>query len=174
MSEQFEIRPLHIDELHVIRKLSDEIWKKVYPNIISMEQIEYMLNLIYNEDALKEQINVKGHAFIILTDHHLPIGYASFSRKDSSKQEAFRLHKFYLQPAYHGKGLGKQLMNEIIRQVIQHGGKSIELNVNKYNPTVNFYKKIGFSTVSEEVLDIGNGYVMDDYIMELNPLKYPI
>jgi ribosomal protein S18 acetylase RimI-like enzyme len=50
----------------------------------------------------------------------------------------------------------------------------LELNVNKYNPALGFYKKLGFSVISEEVIEIGEGYVMDDYIMELSPLKYPI
>lgn len=174
MIKQIQIRPLKSGEIDVIRKLSDEIWKKVYPSIISMEQIEYMLELIYNEEALEEQINVLGHLFILITDNNHPVGYASFSKKDVSDENHYRLHKFYLQPEYHGKGLGKQMMNYIVLAVKEASGLSIELNVNKFNPTLNFYKKLGFSVISEEVIDIGNGYVMDDYIMQLNPLKYPL
>jgi ribosomal protein S18 acetylase RimI-like enzyme len=66
------------------------------------------------------------------------------------------------------------MLNEILKELIALQGSSLELNVNKYNPTLGFYKKIGFSIISEEVIDIGNGYVMDDYIMEMSPLKYPI
>ncbi|NBO58390.1 MAG: GNAT family N-acetyltransferase [Chitinophagia bacterium] len=174
MSKAIEIRPLKIDEIEIVRRLSDEIWKKVYPSIISMEQIEYMLELIYNEEALKKQINVQGHQFILVIDNNTPIGYASYSLKVGTDDSEYRLHKFYLQPEQHGKGLGKQMMNHIIHEVQQAGGNSIELNVNKYNPTLHFYKKLGFSVISEEILDIGNGYVMDDYIMRLNPLKYPL
>ena len=174
MSEQFQIRPLEITEIDIIRRLSDEIWRKVYPSIIGMEQIEYMLELIYNEEALKEQIINKQHQFILMMDNYTPIGYASFSVKDMSENKAYRLHKFYLQPEYHGKGLGKKMMHHIIARVEDAAGTSIQLNVNKYNPALNFYKKLGFSIISEEVIDIGRGYVMDDYIMQLSPLKYPI
>ena len=174
MSKAIEIRPLGIDEIEIVRRLSNEIWKKVYPSIISMEQIEYMLELIYNEDALKKQINVQGHQFILVVDNNIPIGYASYSLKAGITDGEYRLHKFYLQPEHHGKGLGKQMMNHIIHDVQNSGGRSIELNVNKYNPTLQFYKKLGFSVISEEIIDIGNGYVMDDYIMRLNPLKYPL
>ena len=174
MSKPIEIRPLEINEIDEIRKLSNEIWRKVYPSIITMEQIEYMLELIYNEESLKKQINYHKHQFILITEDKVPIGYASFSKKDETDESKYRLHKFYLLPEYHGKGLGKQMMNHIIAVVQKAGGRSIELNVNKYNPTLNFYKKLGFSVISEEVIDIGNGYVMDDYIMQLYPLKNPL
>jgi ribosomal protein S18 acetylase RimI-like enzyme len=174
MSGPFEIRKAGIDQIETIRSLSREIWMEVYPSIISVEQIEYMLDLIYSVDALKHQIQEQGHAFILLTENDTPIGYASYSKKEPITNGLFRLHKFYLQPAYHGKGLGKGMLNEIIKDVISQSGNSLELNVNKYNPTLGFYKKNGFSIISEEVIDIGNGYVMDDYIMELKPLKYPI
>ena len=115
-----------------------------------------------------------GHAFILLIENETPIGYASYSKMTPEYQERFRLHKFYLQPAYHGMGLGKMMMNDILKDVLSLQGSSLELNVNKYNPALGFYKKLGFSVISEEVIEIGEGYVMDDYIMELSPLKYPI
>lgn len=174
MTKGIEIRPLHIHEIDIVRSLSNEIWKKVYPRIISMEQIEYMLDLIYNEDALKKQISVQGHQFILVVYNAKPIGYASYSAKEGAVEGQYRLHKFYLQPEHHGKGLGKEMMNYIVHEVQKAGGNSIELNVNKYNPALHFYKKLGFSVISEEVIDIGRGYVMDDYIMELSPLKYPL
>lgn len=174
MSGTFEIRKAGVDEIETIRRLSREIWMEVYPSIISVEQITYMLELIYSEASLKRQIQEQGHAFILLTEKDYPIGYASYSKKEPVNNDVFRLHKFYLQPAYHGRGLGKWMMNEIIKDVLSQAGSSLELNVNKYNPTLGFYKKIGFSIISEEVIDIGNDYVMDDYIMELKPLKYPI
>ena len=47
--------------------------------------------------------------------------------------------------------------------------KSLLLNVNKYNQkAIEFYNRIGFQEIYKEVIDIGNGYVMDDVVMELN------
>ena len=51
---------------------------------------------------------------------------------------------------------------------VKAGVEQIELNVNKYNSAVQFYEKLGFFRAKEMVLDIGNGYVMDDYVMQLN------
>jgi diamine N-acetyltransferase len=174
MSDSFVIRKAGTDQIATIKSLSREIWMKVYPAIISTDQIAYMLELIYNDASLEHQMRDEGHTFIILTANDTPIGYASYSEKRPYHTGRFRLHKFYLQPEFHGKGLGKMMLNEILKELIALQGSSLELNVNKYNPTLGFYKKIGFSIISEEVIDIGNGYVMDDYIMEMSPLKYPI
>jgi ribosomal protein S18 acetylase RimI-like enzyme len=72
-----------------------------------------------------------------------------------------------LQPAFHGQGMGKAMIQFIINETIPLGAKFLELNVNKANPTVTFYKKFGFTITEETVVKIGEGYVMDDYIMTL-------
>jgi ribosomal protein S18 acetylase RimI-like enzyme len=50
---------------------------------------------------------------------------------------------------------------------IEEAMKTIILNVNRFNPAVSFYEKYGFRTVKEEVIDIGQGFVMDDFVMAL-------
>ena len=54
-----------------------------------------------------------------------------------------------------------------IEATIENNQKAIFLNVNKYNNAIHFYMKQGFTKVKDEVIDIGNGYVMDDYVMEV-------
>jgi GNAT superfamily N-acetyltransferase len=174
MNEKIEIRPLGPGEIAIIQQLSNDIWKKVYTSIISIEQIEYMLDLIYNEDALSKQIHELHHSFILVLSNKTPIGYASFSMKSPTLPGVYRLHKLYLQPTYHGKGIGKAMMDYIIRSIQPLGANALELNVNKYNPALSFYKKLGFSIDSETIIDIGKGYVMDDYVMKLEMVKYPL
>ena len=70
-------------------------------------------------------------------------------------------------PETQGKGFGKFMIDEIIRIAKSNDQKGIFLNVNKYNKAKFFYEKAGFIVSKEEVIDIGNGYVMDDYVMEL-------
>ena len=174
MNQNLEIRPLELQEIKIIQQLSEDIWKKVYPSIISLEQIEYMLDLIYSDEALKKQIIEQQHRFILVLIGNLPIGYASYSQKDMHKTDCYRLHKLYLQPEYHGMGIGKRMLDYIIKAVQAMGAKTLELNVNKYNPTLSFYKKLGFSIDSDVVVDIGKGYVMDDYIMKIELSNYPL
>jgi len=69
-------------------------------------------------------------------------------------------------PTEQGKGLGKLLIDKAIEIAIAQNQKAIFLNVNKYNKARFFYEKLGFIIVKDEVIEIGNGYVMDDYVME--------
>ena len=162
-----EIKKATTTEIPLIQQLSREIWNKVYPTIISQKQIDFMLDMMYSEDALQKQMKEMSHHFILLYFDGIPVGFASYSIKSFQEPEVIRLNKLYLQPEYHGKGLGRAIMDYIIQQAKLLAGSLLELNVNKYNPSVAFYKRQGFSIASETLLDIGNGYIMDDYIMTL-------
>lgn len=164
-----QIKAVSIEEIPVIQELSIEIWNKVYPPIIGQEQIDYMLNMIYSNTSLQKQMTEMKHQFIIICDddHTTPIGFASYSIKSIDEPTIIRLNKLYLQPECHGKGLGKSMLDYIVTEAKQLGGTTLELNVNKYNPAIAFYKRQGFCISSETVVDIGHGYVMDDYIMTL-------
>ncbi len=150
-----------------IRQLSEEIWKEVYPTIVSMDQIDYMLEMMYSKKALEEQITTLGHQFILVRYHDEIVGYASYSIKLKDEPKRYRLHKLYVKPELHGKGLGKAMISYISNEVSNAGGTELELNVNKKNPAVAFYKHTGFSVESEIDLQIGNGFEMNDFIMVL-------
>jgi GNAT superfamily N-acetyltransferase len=162
-----EIKKSSTNDIPLIQQLSKEIWNKVYPAIISQEQIDFMLQMMYSDASLQQQMTELNHHFIILYFNGIPIGFASYSVKSSLEPDIIRLNKLYLQPAHHGKGHGKAMIEYIVKEAKQLAGSMLELNVNKYNPAVSFYKKQGFVIASEMVLDIGNGYVMDDFIMTL-------
>lgn len=168
------IRSASLDDIPLIQSLSTSIWNKVYPSIISKEQIDFMLNMMYSTEPLTRQMEIDKHDFVIIYLHETPVGFASFSPKTSHDTVRYRLHKLYVEPEYHGKGLGKRLLHHLAHKILQQGGSEIELNVNKRNPAIQFYKHCNFQVENEVVLDIGNGYVMDDYIMVWNLVKNPI
>ena len=80
--------------------------------------------------------------------------------------DSTKIHKLYVLPECQGKGFGKKLIDKAIEEINTENQKSLILNVNKKNPSLNFYEKIGFIKAREMVIDIGNGFLMDDYIME--------
>jgi diamine N-acetyltransferase len=67
-----------------------------------------------------------------------------------------------------GNGLGRWLLNDVIARVKSEGASALLLNVNRYNKARAFYEKMGFSVLKEDLIDIGSGYFMDDYVMELS------
>lgn len=155
-------------DIAVIQQLSREIWHAVYPSIVSVEQIEYMLDRMYSTAALTDQMQNQGHQFLIMKVDDDPVGFASYSIKSPDEPKRYRLHKLYLKPQLHGKGIGRKAIDHLSFEISCLGGTEIELNVNKKNPAIRFYEKVGFSREREEIIDIGHGYVMDDYIMVLS------
>ena len=159
-----EIKAATVADIPLIRNLAELIWPEAYGSIISPEQIRYMLHLIYGEDALAAQI-AKGHHFILAVKEGITIGFASFSKKSAEEPDTFRLHKLYVLPRQHAQGTGGALLEHVSSESKKDGATQLELNVNKHNPAKNFYEKKGFAVLRDEVLDIGEGYVMDDYVM---------
>jgi N-acetylglutamate synthase-like GNAT family acetyltransferase len=119
-----------------------------------------MIPMMYATEVLQNQIGI----FLILEMAGEGIGYCAFEQ--TSETEA-KLNKLYLRPSVKQKGAGSFIIEKISHQARLMGLTSIYLNVNKHNSAVAFYLKKGFIKDHEIVLDIGNGYVMDDYVMRL-------
>lgn len=152
-----------------IRDIASKIWPVAYRDIITEDQINYMLEKMYDPKILKEQITTQNHQFYILYNGDLPIGFVGFEL-NYDKKNTTKIHKLYLLPETKGLGFGRMLLNIVVNAVQQQQFRTIVLNVNKKNPAVHFYLKNGFKIKEEVVLDIGNNFVMDDYIMELEIL----
>ncbi len=156
------LRRAYESDIPLIRDLSLKTWPQTYSTIISSEQIEYMMNLMYSAVSIREQMKQQNE-FIIVNDGRDPVGFAAFSLIDTG---IYKLHKIYLLPQMQGKGAGKFVINEIIKAMARKGGKALQLNVNRNNKAKDFYEKMGFIILREEDIDIGGGYYMNDYIME--------
>lgn len=149
-----------------IAALAAAIWKVHYPAIITMEQIDYMLELMYSETALRRQME-EGQQFYLLQMDAAPIGYISYTDRGSRD---FFLHKFYLRNNVQRKGLGTYFFQETLR-LMGHPA-SVRLTVNRQNYTsINFYFKNGFIIEKVADFDIGNGYAMNDFVMVLHAEK---
>lgn len=160
------IRTIGSSELHLVTELSAQIWPISYKEIITQEQIKYMLNTMYSQQAL-EQNQSDGHVFLIAELDGKPVGYAGYQphypRLDFSK-----LHKLYVLPETQHSGVGGALFNEVVRFSKNQHCNHLILQVNKHNPALQFYYKKGMYIQEEAVFDIGHGFVMDDYIMRLD------
>jgi N-acetylglutamate synthase-like GNAT family acetyltransferase len=154
------LRKATLEDIPLIQEIAEEAWRPTYDPILSEEQTQYMLPLMYATEVLQKQIEI----FLILQIDEVGMGYCAFER--TSETEA-KLNKLYLRPTLKHKGAGSFIIEEISNKARSMGLTSIYLNVNKYNSAVEFYLKKGFIKDSEVVLDIGNGYVMDDYVMRL-------
>lgn len=158
------IRQAVISDLPAIRQVATETWPIAYAGMISAAQIAYMLEMMYRMDALQTQF-ANGHLFHLAEEEGRPVGFAGFAHHYTEGRT--RLHKLYVRPAVKGTGLGRRLVESVVEAALRSGDHTIELNVNKRNPSVRFYVHLGFTIERDEVLDIGNGFVMDDHVMVL-------
>lgn len=160
-------RKATIKDITEIERLANVIWPVCYKEMISAEQLTYMLQLIYSPAALTKQIEIDKHQFILVADAEKNIGFISYTTLPD-KSGAHHLNKIYLIPNNQGQGLGKQMLQYAEKAVQEIGAAALALNVNKYNPALQFYKHNGYRQIEEAVIDIGNGFVMDDFILIKN------
>ncbi len=152
-------------DIPIIQVIAHKTWPITYGAILSKAQLDYMIDLMYSEASLLQQLNTKPLFFLAYEDD-VCLGFASCENNYLNKKVT-RLHKIYILPEAQGKGVGKTLIEKVVAIAKENQSELISLNVNKFNKAVAFYKKMGFEIASEEDLDIGNGYLMEDYKMEL-------
>ncbi|MDB5256772.1 MAG: family N-acetyltransferase [Chitinophagaceae bacterium] len=150
-------------EYPIIQAIARQTWPEAFGKILSPEQIEYMLTMMYSLSALTEQVQNKHHVFLLVKWEEEPVGYASYELNYQSSSKT-KIHKLYLLPAAQGKRIGQLLIQEIGTRA--KPDYALVLNVNRYNSAIRFYEKVGFKKTGEETIDIGNGYLMEDYIFE--------
>ena len=152
-------------DIPIIQDIAHKTWPITYGSILSKAQLDYMLDLMYSDESLLEQLKTKPLFFLAYEDD-VCLGFTSCENNYQNKKVT-RIHKIYILPEAQGKGVGKALVDKVVALAKENQSNIISLNVNKFNKAVSFYKKIGFEIASEEDLDIGNGFLMEDYKMEL-------
>ncbi|MGN7866624.1 N-acetyltransferase family protein [Chryseobacterium sp. 22458] len=153
------------NDIPLIQNLARRSWEKAYADILSAEQMEYMLSEMYSETEIKKHLlNPDYHYYLIQNDDLSYDGFIGYEH--NYEENSTKLHRIYLVPESKGKGLGKSALQFLNQKVSENGNHRIILNVNKNNAARNFYESQGYRVYDEGVFDIGNGFVMDDYLME--------
>jgi diamine N-acetyltransferase len=149
-----------VNEIPAIIKLATETWIATYSNLISREQIDFMLAKFYDNDLLENQLKMSTHHFFAVSENDVLVAYAHCLEI----ADTFKLSKLYVEPSNQGKGLGELLMQELEKRAQLLSFRKLELCVNRGNPAQFFYEKMGFVVLREEDFPIGD-YWMNDYVM---------
>lgn len=154
-------------DIPTIRAIAQATWPVAYfPDILDLAQLHYMLDLLYGEGALYEVMVQRNQQFLLLNDGSIDIGFASYT-SHYGERSVTHLNKLYVLPHQQSKGGGRILLDRVIAEAVKAKDQALELNVNKRNPAIRFYERMGFRIDRSEVIDIGQGYVMDDHVMVL-------
>ena len=159
------LKQASIADLNTIQEIVNKTWPITYGEILSKEQLDYMMDLIYSDESLIKQIQKKEQLFYIVNEETSVIAFIAIEH--NYKNEAVtRIHKIYILPEAQGKGIGKLLIDAVQKLATENNSTSLSLNVNRFNKALAFYQKLGFEIIAEENIEIGNGYLMEDYKME--------
>ena len=167
------IRRATADDIPLIRSLANVTFRDTYREILSSEQLEYMMDWMYSEASLQRQMGKDGHVYFLAEIQGRPCGYVSVQPRGLQEDGGFlfELQKIYVLPDCHGKQIGRRMYDHIcdfVRQAANGWPCRIELHVNRYNAAVTFYKHLGMEILREGDFPIGHGYYMNDYIMGIS------
>ena len=159
-----KISALSKADLEPVSRLAREIWYLHYPGIITISQIDYMLAQRYCPDAIAAQIAAHQAWWDKIESGSLLAGFAS--HEPGSETGTVKLDKLYVHPRAQGRGLGQALVKHVEASAHSRGFRLLYLQVNKGNTaSIAFYRKAGFDITDRVKVDIGDGYVMDDFVM---------
>lgn len=166
----FSIKKATLTDGSLIRALASNIWEPTYRSILSQEQINYMFEMMYSLESLSKQMNELHHQFFLIYADGIPSGYLSI---ETVEKDLYEFQKIYSLPSLHGSGIGRFIIEQGIAylKTIHPDPFTIQLNVNRHNPAVGFYKHMGFQQYATRDFHIGNGYYMNDYIMRMEVRK---
>ncbi|MEG0315041.1 MAG: GNAT family N-acetyltransferase [Erysipelotrichaceae bacterium] len=160
------IRELTSDkDIDLVANLARVIWHEYFRKLISIDQIDYMLDKFQSSSAIKQAIEFDNYKYFGIYNDDELAGYIGIQIRIN---DAY-LSKFYLNKKYRGLGLGKELMDKAISYALENDVLALTLNCNKYNEdSLEIYKHLGFKIKASTVNEIGEGFVMDDYILSKN------
>ncbi|WP_116128149.1 GNAT family N-acetyltransferase [Lewinella sp. IMCC34183] len=163
-------------DIPIIEQLARQVWPVTFGPILSPAQIDYMLDRMYRPEALKQQL-ADGHVFHLLLDgegpvagayttgtvRYRPVGYVSHQL--NYLRDTTKIHKLYVLPETQGKGYGRLLVRKVEGLARRSGQKALRLDVNYQNPAIAFYERLGFEKLERYDTDIGDGFLMEDWVM---------
>ncbi|PXV61850.1 L-amino acid N-acyltransferase YncA [Dysgonomonas alginatilytica] len=162
-----EIIQASTSHIPTIQDIAIKSWEITYADILSREQMNYMIEMMYSTSALKKQMTEQNHHFLLIKNESSSDFQGFISYEFNYKnQPNTKIHKLYLLPECKGKGMGRILIDKVATLAQSERNNSLSLNMNRDNKSIGFYNQMGFEIVGEEDNDIGSGYLMEDYILE--------
>jgi diamine N-acetyltransferase len=159
-----KLAPLTRADFDTLAALARQIWLAHYSTIITTEQIEYMLEGRFTAANLERYLGASDRWMLVLWIEGQAVGYCSYALTKAPRE--MKLEQLYLLPTLHGRGLGRQMLEHVEAHSKRLGCDTLMLQVNKRNTSASHvYLRSGFEVREEVVIDIGKGYVMDDFIM---------
>ncbi len=154
------------EQVAMVAHLAEEIWNQHFVSIIGQAQVNYMLNKFQSVKAVSQQIK-EGCEYFIMSRGEEPFGY--FALFEEPDKDHLMISKLYVRQAVRGTGAGGAVLDFAVERARKSNIPNIWLTVNRHNKSsIQWYLKKGFFIAGEVKKDIGQNFVMDDFIMQFS------
>lgn len=155
------------DDRARLAALADEIWHEYWPALIGEAQTDYMVERFQSLAAIEWDMAEHAYEYWFLQaeDDGRIVGYTGGHVEAQTNR--FFISKIYLLAEERGRGFASQTIRFYEGLCRERNLEAMYLTVNKGNDLgIRAYLGTGFRTIDAVETDIGDGFVMDDYIME--------
>lgn len=154
-------------DVPALAELAAEIWFEYWPALIGADQTAYMVERFQSREAIERDMREHAYEywFVRAADDGRTVGYTGGHVEPRTNR--FFISKIYLRAHERGKHFASAVVRFYEDLCRDRGLDAMYLTVNKGNELgIRAYAGTGFSTIDAVEADIGQGFVMDDYIME--------
>ena len=170
--------PVRVQDQELLAEVAGEIWNEYWPQHIGQAQTDYMVEQFQSLSAIQRQMAEEGYEYWFLTvpqgqsdspwtapDGRPIVGFTGGHEEPETNR--YFISKIYLLASERGKHYASRVIQFYTALCVQRDLRAMYLTVNKGNQMgIRCYEAKGFKTIDAVETDIGQGFVMDDYIME--------
>lgn len=153
------------EDIDKLVEVAHEVWEPTYRHIVTPLQIKVMMADMHSKEGYAEQMK-NGDKFLLAFEHEQILGFLSYC-PHSEDSDIMRIPKLYVRTGFHGKGTGKALLDHLSTIALKNGKTQLELNVNRYNKALYFYRRYGFYIHKSEDAQY-KGFPLTDYVVRKN------
>ena|SRR5579872_1176197 len=149
------------EQLQTIEVLARRIVPDFYATYFDIAAAEWLVDNGHTVPVLEAQAK-KGYRHYLIESEGKFVGYFALLAEGGM----LKLSHFYVLEEFRGHGFGQLAMDFIVGEAVAAKARCVELLVLRRNKaTVAFYRKNGFFPVAEVLTRLGNGAVLEDYLM---------
>jgi ribosomal protein S18 acetylase RimI-like enzyme len=154
------IRPVTLSDLPGLTSFGARTFRETFGPHNRPEDLAAYLEATYSEDRQRAELDDPARATLVAES---PSGIAAFAQLREAKTPdcvsgpaPIELLRFYVDSAWHGRGVAADLMEAVIAEALKRGGQTLWLGVWERNArAIAFYRKHGFQDVGSQEFVLG-------------------